>query len=134
MSGILRISEAAVLALHAMIHMAKHPDRRVSTHEIAEAYHASENHLSKVLQRLVHAGYVESIRGPKGGFAMATKAGDVALIDLYELFDGPLIINNCLFDIPVCTNSECAFGPLLGDLNSMVRNYLVNTKLRDITG
>ena len=133
MSGILKISEAAVLALHAMIYMARYPERRVSTHEIAEAHHASENHLSKVLQRLVHAGYVDSIRGPKGGFALAKKADDVALIELYELFDGPLLMNNCLFGIPVCTNADCLFGPLLGDMNSMVRNYLANTRLRDVT-
>ena len=69
MPTMLKISEAATLALHTAFFLVTNPDRRLTTREMASTMGASEAHLSKVLQRLVHAGLVESVRGPKGGFA-----------------------------------------------------------------
>jgi len=134
MAGIMKISEAAVLALHAMIYMANAGGRKVSTHEIAEFHHVSENHLSKVLQRLVHAGYVDSIRGPKGGFEIAKKTADISLLELYELFDGPMQLNGCLFDAPVCGMGNCIFGTLLVQINTLAGIFLTNTRLSDVAG
>ena len=48
----LKLTEAALLAMHTMVYLAGNPDRRVSTREIAAEFDASEAHLSKVLQRL----------------------------------------------------------------------------------
>lgn len=132
MSGLLKISEAAVIALHAMIYMARENDRKVSTREIAEFHAISENHLSKVMQRLVHAGYVDSIRGPKGGFTLAKKKEDVTLLELYEMFEGPMQLNNCLFDAPVCGTGSCVFGTLLADINAMTKTFLSKTRLSDV--
>ncbi len=67
MPGILNISEATSLAIHAMIYIEANSNRKVSTKEIAVEFDASEAHLSKVLQRLVRSGYVKSVRGPKQG-------------------------------------------------------------------
>lgn len=133
MSGILKISEAAVLALHAMMFIANHTDHMVSTREIASVHHASEAHLSKVMQRLVKAGYINSIRGPKGGFELRKETGSITLLELYELFEGPIELKNCLIGFPVCDGKMCIFGDLLGELNRLVINYLTNTKLSDVT-
>jgi DNA-binding IscR family transcriptional regulator len=64
MSNILKISEAASLALHTTVILAANPNRLVSTKKLASQLHASEAHLSKVLQRLEKADIVNSTRGP----------------------------------------------------------------------
>ena len=129
MSVAIKISEAAVLGIHAMIYMAQRPDRKVSTKEIADFHRISDNHLSKVLQRLVRAGYVTSVRGPGGGFELAKDPDEIKIISLYELFDGPLALSECLFDRPVCIAGGCLFGNLLHEVNGMIEKYMGSTRL-----
>ena len=131
MSGVFSISEAALLAVHAMNFIARHHGRTVSTREIAEFYHASEAHLSKVMQRLAKAGMVKSVRGPKGGFILGKNCGDITLLDLYELFEGTLIMNSCLFSKPKCSRQNCIFGDLFKEFNVRVKNFLENKNLND---
>ena len=52
MNSILKISEAASIAIHAMFILASTPDKLFSNKEIATMLDVSENHLAKVLQRL----------------------------------------------------------------------------------
>ncbi len=130
MSGLLKISDASVLALHAMIYMAKRKDGVATNGEIAEFLNASENHLSKVLQRLAKAGLVKSIRGPRGGFILGKNPETVTLREIYELFEGAMNMNSCLLETPVC-GSACVFGDLLSKMNAMVIDFMTNTKLSD---
>jgi len=64
MDGILRISKAASIALHAMALLATSPSRRFTVNEIAGHLNSSSAHLSKVCQRLARLGLLKVIRGP----------------------------------------------------------------------
>ena len=130
MSGLIKMSEAAVLAFHSMIAVASQENRMVTNAEIASSLNASEAHLSKVMQRLVKAGYVKSIRGPHGGFVLGKRAEEITLRDIYELFEGNMTHAVCLLETPVCGNN-CVFGELLAQVDDMVSGYMTNTTLRD---
>ncbi|NOZ23435.1 MAG: Rrf2 family transcriptional regulator [Planctomycetes bacterium] len=132
MNSILKISEAASLALHAMAYLAAHSTRRVATQEIAESLHASRNHLSKVLQRLNKAGLVASVPGPGGGVELAEEAEEVSLIDIYEVIDGPLRSGGCLLGHRICKGEECVLGGLVERLSKQTRDYLSATRLSDL--
>ncbi len=134
MPTMLRVSEAAALALHAMVFLAVNKDRIVSTGEIADAFEASDAHLSKVLQRLQKAGLVSSTRGPKGGFRIARPAEEITLLDVYEIIEGELVDAGCLFTPAACDGKTCILGDLLGTVNSQVRDYMAGTRLSDLTG
>ena len=132
MTGILRLSEASIIAFHAMLHVASTVDRTVTSHEIAETYNLSEAHIAKVMQRLVKAGYVSSIRGPGGGFAMARDPETVTLIELYELMEGPLGGSTCFLNLPVCGGgTNCIFGGLVGEMTTMIIEHMTRTTLAD---
>jgi Rrf2 family protein len=130
MSGFLKMSEAAVLAFHALIYIASHEEGFVTNAEIASSLHASEATLSKVLQRLAKAGFVNSIRGPRGGFVLGKDSGEITLREIYELFEGSLEKDTCLLEEPIC-EGRCVFGDLLINLNVMVRDYMTHTRLKD---
>lgn len=131
MSGsILKISEAASIALHAMIELAKKQDKLISVKEIANTLDVSANHLSKVMQRLTKAGFVESIKGFNGGFKIAGKVEDITFLEIYELFDGKLKDSNCLLAHQEC-KSNCIFGDLISSINKQVKEAFVKTKLSD---
>ena len=132
MDNILKISEAASLAMHSGVYLAVNKDEKVSTKEIANVLGASEHHLSKVLQRLTRACLVNSIRGPKGGFVLGKSPDEITLLDVYEAIEGSFPAGNCLLSTKICKGDKCILGRLLKDLNREVMDYLENTKLSDL--
>lgn len=127
MSNVLRVSDAASLGLHAVALLATSTDRLLSTGEMAATLRASEAHLSKVLQRLAHLGFVRATRGPGGGFELARDAGEITLLDIYEAVEGPLRPSDCLLVTSLCGGHNCIFGDLLTRLDSEVRRHLAGT-------
>ncbi len=134
MSCMFRISEAGSLALHTMGFLAANSDRTFSTRQIASSLGVSGAHLSKVLQRLAKTGFVNSTRGPTGGFSMKEADKKTTLLQVYEAIEGPLRTDDCLFDKPVCSGPNCIFGDLLTSVNKRTREYLSETTLADIAG
>ena len=132
MPGLLKISEAASLALHTMALLAADTTRTRSTRQMAQRLGVSEAHLAKVLQRLGRAGLVRSQRGPGGGFTLGKNSGDIALLEVYEVTDGPLDTGGCLFSKPRC-NGSCILGGLVAKVATEARDYLANTTLDDLT-
>ena len=133
MQNILRVSEAASLAIHTTVLLAATPDHLTTTKEIAQILHVSEAHLSKVLQRLSRAGLVRPIRGPRGGFMLAKLATKVMLQEVYEAIEGPLPPSNCLMGERICDGRGCILGGLLESTNRKVREYLSTTRLSQLT-
>jgi len=132
MTGILKISEAASLALHTMVILSKEPSRIYNAKEIAVTLNASKHHLSKVLKTLERSGFVTAIRGPKGGYILPESKKDVKLLKIYEAIEGPLEPVKCLLKKRICSGHKC----ILGDLNSIdkqIRDYMSGTKLSDFS-
>jgi Rrf2 family protein len=132
MQKVLNISEAYSLALHAMALLASHNGQPLTTHQIAATLDVSEAHLSKVLQRLTKAGFLNSSRGPGGGFRLKKPAKEITLLDIYKYIEGPLNSEDCLFDTRICGSERCVFDGLLGDISRQFRDYLEHTNLCDI--
>jgi len=130
--SLLKISEGTSLALHTMVLLAARGPRRVPTKQLAADLRASEAHLAKVLQRLVHVGLATSVRGPKGGFALARPAASITLLEVYEAIEGPLTACECLLDQPVCGFRKCILGGVVGYVNGKVRDYLAGKRLSQL--
>lgn len=126
--SILKISEAASIALHAMIILAQ-SDKLVSVKEIATKLNISANHLSKVMQRLNKAGFIDSIKGFNGGFKLAANPENVTFLEIYETFDGKIKGTNCILSNN-CQNN-CIFGDLIYSVNKQVKERFEKTKLSD---
>ncbi len=129
MSHLMKVSEAASLALHSMAYLAGCPGVNVSARQIATRLGVSEAHLSKVLQRMAQAGLVKSSRGPKGGFALKIPAEKITLLDIFETIEGRLEATECLLGIPICSGPYCILGGLLKQVDEQAREYLDQTKL-----
>jgi Rrf2 family protein len=131
MQQVVKISEAASLALHTMVLLAANTDKTMSTKEVAHILGVSEAHLAKVLQRLGRAGLVQSRRGPGGGFSLARDASTITLMQVYQGVEGPLQTRHCLLGKPVCHNG-CILGHLLDEVGDRVEKYFSQTKLSDL--
>lgn len=128
-NSLLKISEAATIGLHAMIMLAKNQEKLLMLKTIAKALNVSPNHLSKVMQRLNKAGFIESIKGFNGGFKLAIEPEKVSFLEIYETFDGKIKCGNCL----LTNNCEknCIFGDLISSVNTQVKDKFSQTKLSD---
>ncbi len=133
MSSFVKMSEAASLAFHTAAYLAQRHGRIVSTHEMARALGASENHLSKVLQRLVHTGLVGSTRGPRGGFQIRSDWRKMRLMEIFEAVEGPLTPSRCLLGLPVCKGNRCALGFVIHKTDEAVRKCLSGTTLAEMS-
>jgi Rrf2 family protein len=133
MAQLVRISEAASLALHTMALLAREDHRRLATQEIAERLGASSHHLAKVMQRLIKAGLVESVRGPRGGFQLRKPAAEIKVLDIYEAIEGCLMEDGCLLGKEVCdAKRECVLGDLVRKVNEVLRERLQATTLAEL--
>lgn len=133
MTNMLKISEAASLALHAMVLLAARSGQWLTTPEIVATLKVSQAHLSKVMQRLGRAGLVKAVRGPKGGFQLGKPAGEITLLEVYEAIDGPVQISGCLYSTAICNSKQCIFGDLIRSVDQQVRDYLAQTTLPQLT-
>lgn len=129
MQSILKISDAASIALHSMTYVALHCDEPVCSKDIADSFGVSINHLSKVLQRLVKAGLLYSTKGPLGGFELAKKCEDITFLEIYEAIDGKISAGCCLFGRKLCNCDECIMGDFINKTNKSVRDFFGNKRL-----
>lgn len=132
MSSLVNISEAASLGLHTMAVLAKNSQRRFANQDVADLLDASGNHLAKVMQRLVKAGLVNSIRGPQGGFQLDQSASTITLMNIYEAVEGPMKDFVCLSDNPICQAPGCILGQTIQNLHQQLKDCLDNTTLSEL--
>jgi Rrf2 family protein len=132
MTKIFRISEAASLGIHTMVLMTSNPTHLFTTSSIASDLAVSEAHLAKVLQRLTKEGFVESVRGPSGGFHLSTNPATTSLMQIYEAIDGPFDNHECLLGTRECRRNSCVFGSMAKSIGDQVKHYLSETTLAQL--
>lgn len=129
----MKFSEAVSIALHTVSYLSANADRLISSSDIARELGVSENHLSKVLQRLSRAGIVDSVRGPGGGFKMNQEWSRIKLIEIYEAIEGPLSQSRCLLHPSICKGGRCKFGVFVRDTEAAARKVLKETSLSEMS-
>lgn len=120
----MRLQKNTVLALCSVIEFALHPDRKLAAAEIAERYHVSAHHLTKVLSDLVRAGVVESVRGAGGGYRFAANPRRLTLLDIVERFE-PLSPGTAQ-DGWTRNPAGAALTMMLGEIDAMTRATLAS--------
>jgi len=128
MAKVVSLSEAASLAIHAVVLIAS-SDKLVNVNQIAKATAASKNHLAKVMQRLVKSNLVSSTRGPSGGFLLKKEARDICLYDVYLAIEGPIELEDCPLDRPICPFEKCIMGGIMHKLTNDFKKYLIDSKV-----
>ena len=74
----MRLTRYTDYAMRVLLYVGAQDDARLSPiSEISGAYGISQNHLMKVVNDLVNAGYLESVRGRFGGVRLAKPAAQI---------------------------------------------------------
>jgi Rrf2 family protein len=125
------ISEASSIAIHSLALIAA-TEGPLNANRISEETGFSRNHISKVMQTLARHGYLESGRGPKGGFEINETTLNLNLLEIIELIEGPRPGHFCGISEAKCPFENCVFGELPAQFIELFRKYYSERTIRDI--
>ena len=94
-------------AIRALDCIARKDNEVVSVSEIAPELGIPKPFLRKILQILQKEGKLKSYEGRNGGFTLAVPIDQIFLVDLIEIFQGPLKLTDCLFKKRICPDANC---------------------------
>lgn len=69
---------------------AHHGNGLLQIKEVAERQSIPQNYLVQVMNGLVRAGLVKTVRGKHGGYALSKAPDRIALLEVFEALEGPL--------------------------------------------
>lgn len=128
MAKLVHLSEAASLAIHAMVLIAQSKNH-INVNKLAVRMEASRNHLAKVLQQLVKYEFLRSVRGPNGGFLLNKDAATINLLDIYEAIEGSIDVAECPLGKQICPFNKCLMGGLIRNVTSQCKDYFASQTL-----
>jgi Rrf2 family protein len=103
----MKISTKFRYGARAMLELAsRYGEGPIELKEIAKRENISLKYLEQVIIPLRTAGLVKSVRGSKGGYALAKPPSEICLNDVVEILEGPVNLVECLRDPKVCQKSS----------------------------
>ncbi|MCS7264652.1 MAG: Rrf2 family transcriptional regulator [Armatimonadetes bacterium] len=88
---------------------------------------------AKVLQMLVHAHILDSVRGPTGGFRLRLPPEKICLLDVVLAIDGPELFEHCVLGLPSCDEiNPCPVHNSWAPIRDQLKELLKKTTLADL--
>ena len=133
MSSPVSIPESVSLGLHALARLAVETEEPLKLSDLM-VKPGSQDHLSKVMQKLARTGMVTSKRGRNGGFRLNVSPGDVRLMDVWIALEGTFQSGACPLAGRSCPLRQCIFGTVSSDAAGLIADYFRRTTLADLAG
>lgn len=103
----MRLTPGTDHALRTLMYLAVTTRRLATIADISAAYGMSGNSLTKVVHRLGQAGFIETIRGRRGGIRLARAPGEINLGAVVRRMEPDLEIAPCFAGPSACTITPC---------------------------
>lgn len=132
----MKVSTKGRYALRLMLDLAMNGEEGnvIRIKDIAERQQISDKYLEQIISVLNKAGYVRSVRGPQGGYALKKKPEEYTVGMILRLTEGSLAPVPCVEDEELFCEREkqCATVEVWKRLNDAVNNVLDNMTLADL--
>ncbi|WP_409361803.1 iron-responsive transcriptional regulator RirA [Bartonella heixiaziensis] len=130
----MRLTKQTNYALRMLMYCADNQESLSRVPEIAKAYAISELFLLKILQPLVEAGFIKTVRGRNGGVKLAKPATEISVADVVKVTEDNFSMAQC-FDTsePDCPLiSFCGLNTALQKALNAFFDVLSVTSLADL--
>ena len=130
----MKISTKIRYGARAMLELASHyGEGPIELKEIAKKENISLKYLEQLINPLRTAGLVKSIRGSKGGYALAKPPIEICLYDVVEVLEGSLNLVECLHDAKACQkNSSCVTREIWKEISDAISKIFYSVTLEDM--
>lgn len=119
------------LALRAMQVLCVRGERMGGA-EIADSLGTSTQYLPQIMSPLVRRHWVESNRGPSGGYRLVVQLSDLSVLDLIEAMEGPTDTSTCVLRRGTCDASNpCALHEAWSRARDALLRELTSMSLSD---
>lgn len=130
MASIINLSDAVSIGIHSMVIVAK-SDTPVNAIQLSEKLYKSKHHIAKVMQRLVKVGFLDSFRGPTGGFIINVDPSELYLYDIYKAIEGDIHVKECKGEGELCPLDKCIYNNLAAKLTAEFVAYFKSQTIKD---
>lgn len=127
-------SSACDYAIRAAAHLAAQPDALVQLRHITRQEAIPAPFVGKILQSLVRAGILRSVKGPRGGYGLARPPREISLLMVKSAVDGTRDLDMCAVGLGPCSDDiPCPLHDTFKPIRQAIRRYLEATTLADMT-
>ena len=130
----MRLLASTDIALRTLMQLAIRPQHHINTDELARELAVSRNHLQKVVQTLTDGGFVETLRGPKGGVRLARSTTEIHVGEVVRWFEREQAVVDCFqSDGGTCTlRFGCRLKARLSEAGEVFLAHLDGTTLDEL--
>ena len=125
-------SKTCEYAIRALIFIAqKSKDgSRVGIKDISAGIDSPEYFIAKIVQDLSRKGFVQSAKGPNGGFYMDENNLKLSVADIVREIDGDKLFSGCGFGLKECSESHpCPIHNEFKHIRQEIKDMLDNSKI-----
>lgn len=128
------ISQKCQYALRSVFELAKrHTDKPVAIGGIAAAQKIPQRFLEIILNELRQEGYVESRRGPQGGYVFTRSPREVTVGEIFRLMEGPIRPVKCITGSEVCPfRGDCPWIDMWDEAGKAMQVVFDGTTIQDL--
>ncbi|MBI4186482.1 MAG: Rrf2 family transcriptional regulator [Chloroflexi bacterium] len=130
----MKLSTRAQYGTRALLYLAVRQEKGPATlKDIARSQQIPLSYLEHLMTPLIAGGVVRSVRGPRGGVALARSSDKIKLDEVVQLLEGSSAPVECVDNPNVCDRSRsCVTRDVWSDLKRAVDTVLESTTLQDL--
>ncbi len=105
----------------------------ISVTDVARHEHIPYSFARSIQHDLVKGGMLKTIRGSRGGLALACDPHQVTLLEVLETVQGKVSIAACSGDSSYCEKQpNCTYNRVWSGADKLLRNYFTSFTLADV--
>ena len=122
----MEITRQADYAVRIVLDLAEHIHGGVErSDDVARRQAVPRAYFTKVVQALVRAGYIRTLRGARGGIQLARDPDAITLRQVIEAVEGPIYLNRCLSHPGECSlERTCPAHPVWRHIQDVLTREL----------
>jgi len=131
----MKISTKGRYGLRAILDLAIHSqnNKPVLLLDISKRQGISEKYLSQIMNELIKAGLVKSVRGRNGGYLLNRSPREIRVFDILKILEGDFTVVKCVSNPLSCDRvSFCATRDVWKMLSEKIRETLSSITLEDL--
>jgi Rrf2 family protein len=128
------LSQTAEYALRAVLAIARERGEAIGAAKLAKQVGVPPSYLAKTLNALVRNKVLVATRGRHGGFRLARRPSQIALLDVVSPFDDIRPGRRCLLGRPTCSDQNpCAAHGRWRGVSQRIGEFFAQTTVEDVS-
>jgi len=129
-----RVTDYGILLMTQLVQcQLNDSNAKLTANDLAVATHVPAPTVSKILQSLLKAGLLGSVRGAHGGYQLSRPAAAISLRAIIHCLEGQIALTECSRELGVCDQSSvCSTRNNWKRINDAMHDSLENISLADM--